>query len=196
MTPTANDAGATIAYLDGSDAALTDADAGKTGFQVDLGVGDTVVKVKVTAEDDSTTETYQVTVTRAAAGCTDPKAIWCATMTVGEFVIPGEISQRGYYPDSGYGAISDDEFTHDGVTYKLVWLFDHRFDRLIVGLDPEGTTVFDSRFTLHIGTEKFSLGDASLTGMFRLVRLGAFPELVGRATPSRSSSSGPPPTPR
>ena len=65
VTPTVNDSGASVEYLDGSDAALTDADDTKDGFQVDLGVGDNVIKVKVTAEDDSTTSTYQVTVTRA-----------------------------------------------------------------------------------------------------------------------------------
>ena len=63
---TANDSNAGVEYLDGSDAALTDADDTKAGFQVDLGVGENVVKAKVTAEDDATTETYQVTVTRAA----------------------------------------------------------------------------------------------------------------------------------
>ena len=62
-----NDDGADVEYQDSSDAALTDANSTKDGFQIDLLVGANVIKAEVTAEDDSTTETYQVTVTRAAA---------------------------------------------------------------------------------------------------------------------------------
>ena len=65
VTAMTNDTGATIEYLDGDDATLTDADTGVTGHQVTLAEGDNVIKVKVTAEDAST-QTYTVTVTRAA----------------------------------------------------------------------------------------------------------------------------------
>ena len=67
VTPTLGDSGATIEYLDGDDATLDDADTVKDDFQVALAVGDTVFKVQVTAEDTTTTQTYAVTVTRAAA---------------------------------------------------------------------------------------------------------------------------------
>ena len=68
LSATASDAGATIAYLDGSDDALTDADTASTdSFEVDLSEGANVIKVKVTAEDATTVKTYTVTVTRAAA---------------------------------------------------------------------------------------------------------------------------------
>ena len=68
VAPTKNQASATIAYLDGSDGALTDADTSSTGsFEVDLSVGANVIKVQVTAGDDTTVKTYTVTVTRAAA---------------------------------------------------------------------------------------------------------------------------------
>ena len=67
VTATANHTGATVEYLDGSDTALADANTGTAGHQVALDVGDTAFKVKVTAEDGSTTQTYTVTVTRAAA---------------------------------------------------------------------------------------------------------------------------------
>ena len=49
---------------DGSDAAITDADGTATGQQVALVVGANTIKVKVTAEDATTTETYTVVVTR------------------------------------------------------------------------------------------------------------------------------------
>ena len=70
VTPTLNDSGATIEYLDGDDATLTDTDTAKDDFQVALDVGETVIKVKVTAADGNTTETYMVTVTRAAPDTT------------------------------------------------------------------------------------------------------------------------------
>ncbi|MXY15707.1 MAG: hypothetical protein F4Y57_01530 [Acidobacteria bacterium] len=64
---TANNAdGASVAFLDGNDERLTDADAVEEGFQVDLAVGETKINVKVTAADGSTTRTYTLTVTRAA----------------------------------------------------------------------------------------------------------------------------------
>ena len=58
VSPTVNDDGAShVIKLGGA----TDADG-----TVSLGVGSNVVTVEVTAEDDSTTRTYTVTVTRAA----------------------------------------------------------------------------------------------------------------------------------
>ena len=68
VTPTTTDSGATIEYLDKDDATLTDADTTDTGQQVAVVEGDTVIKVKVTAADGTTTQTYMVTVTRAPAG--------------------------------------------------------------------------------------------------------------------------------
>ena len=71
VTATPNAAGATVAYLDATDMPLADAaaddenDAATLGHQVALPVGDTVIKVRVTAQD-TTTQTYTVTVTRAA----------------------------------------------------------------------------------------------------------------------------------
>ena len=66
VEPAQSDSNATVAYLNASDMALTDADLNKTGFQVDLDVGANTIKVKVTAEDGNTTDTYTVVVTRAA----------------------------------------------------------------------------------------------------------------------------------
>ena len=66
VTPTKSDTDASVEYLDAKDAAITDADGTATGQQVDLAVGTTTIKVKVTAGDAMTTETYTVVVTRAA----------------------------------------------------------------------------------------------------------------------------------
>ena len=66
MTPTKGQDDATVAFLDVSDDALTDADAA-TGFQVNLSVAANTIKVKVTAQDGNTTQTYTVVVTRGAS---------------------------------------------------------------------------------------------------------------------------------
>ena len=70
VTPTKNDSGATIEYLDASDMTLDDAGT-DAGHQVAVAVGDTVIKVKVTAQDGNATQTYTVTVKRAAAANAD-----------------------------------------------------------------------------------------------------------------------------
>ena len=65
VAATENDGGAEANYFDGSDNALTDADGNDAnGFQVDLKAGANTIKVKVTAEDNDTTQTYTVVVTR------------------------------------------------------------------------------------------------------------------------------------
>ena len=63
VTPTVNDSGASYVIKLGG---VEDADG-----EISLGVGSNVITVEVTAEDDSTTRTYTVTVTRAAPPSTD-----------------------------------------------------------------------------------------------------------------------------
>ena len=89
--------GATVEYLDATDITLDDADTGTNGHQVDLAVGETAFKVKVTSGAD--TETYTVTVERnsarlfgwtpsrdinalEAAGNADPRGIWANATTM------------------------------------------------------------------------------------------------------------------
>ena len=71
VVPSTTDANATVAYLDSSDMPLTDANTVTEEQDVDLAVGQTVVKVKVTAEDTSTVQTYTVTITRTAEDSPD-----------------------------------------------------------------------------------------------------------------------------
>ena len=90
VTPTKNDDGATIEYLDASNMTLTDADTSAAGQQVALDVGDNVIKVKVTAEDGNATQTYMVTVTRVSPTCTlNAGDIWCGVVTVGTITSSG-----------------------------------------------------------------------------------------------------------
>ena len=65
ITPTVNDSTASYEIQNNAGTALTDADTNTTGFQVALSEGANIIKVEVTAENAST-ETYTVTVTRAA----------------------------------------------------------------------------------------------------------------------------------
>ena len=65
ITPSVNDSNASYEIQNNAGTPLTDADSA-AGFQVDLSVGANIIKVEVTAEDTST-DTYTVTVTRAAA---------------------------------------------------------------------------------------------------------------------------------
>ena len=64
IAPTVNDSNAEYEIQDGTGTALTDADVNTTGFQVAFSEGANTIKVEVTAEDDSTPETYTVVVTR------------------------------------------------------------------------------------------------------------------------------------
>ena len=66
LTPTVNEVNATVAYLNASDAAITDTDLNTPALDAPLVVGDNTFKVKVTAEDTTTTDTYTVVVMRAA----------------------------------------------------------------------------------------------------------------------------------
>ena len=66
VTPKKSDDNATIEYLDASDLTLPDADTA-AGQQAAVAVDDNTIKVKVTAEDGTTTQTYTVTVTRPPA---------------------------------------------------------------------------------------------------------------------------------
>ncbi len=83
-----SDGDATVAYLDGNGMSLSDADADSAnGFQADLSVGENVIRVRVTAEDGTTTRTYRVTVTRTkedlslTPAVSDPSAPFASTAT-------------------------------------------------------------------------------------------------------------------
>ena len=122
VTAMTTDSGATIEYLDASDMTLEDADTGVTDLQVAVAVGDTVIKVKVTAEDGNATQTYKVTVTRAAAmtpTCTlNTGDLWCGVVTVGVLEILGSTVAYGF-TGSGTGALSDTGFPVGTNSYTI-----------------------------------------------------------------------------
>ena len=115
----ADDANASVAYLDVDGNPLTDAGAAD-GHQVDLDVGDNVIQVQVTAEDTTTTETYTVTVTRAEIACTAPDLsgrleVWTATMTAGL----GEDGDFFGYSGQSDGTLSDTTIDYRGSSYII-----------------------------------------------------------------------------
>ena len=67
IAPTTTNNGARVAYFNGSDTAIPDADTMKNGQQVSLAVGPNTITVKVTAANSTATQPYTVTVTRARA---------------------------------------------------------------------------------------------------------------------------------
>ena len=77
VAATATVAGAMLEYLDGDGNALPDTDTNTPGREVALDVGEeTLVQVKVTAEDTTTTRTYTVTVTRRAPDAPGVEGEW------------------------------------------------------------------------------------------------------------------------
>ena len=67
LEPTRSDSNSTIKYLNNSEVTLTDADTNTGLFDFDLGVGSNILKVKVTAQDGTSMQTYTITVNRQAA---------------------------------------------------------------------------------------------------------------------------------
>ena len=70
-TPSKRDPRAMLVYLTGDGSDLVDADPETEGQQVDLVVGGNVIQIKLTAEDEVTTRTYRLTLTRAPPPSSD-----------------------------------------------------------------------------------------------------------------------------
>ena len=157
VTPTKSDSDASVEYLDGNDAAITDADSVATDQQVALEVGANTIKVKVTAEDDATTETYTVVVTRQAQ--TQPE-IWSATVT------PGAISSLvGWWDmDPDVGAITDKDFTYDSVTYSVMHIRVNSGGNLQINVDQAFTATALANLVLDVDGSQFPLSNSTAAG--------------------------------
>ena len=109
IIPTVNDTNASYEIQHGTGTALADADTNQDEFQVALPLGETTVKIEVTADDGSTTETYAMVVTRAQT------ELLSATLTVATHAS----GNTGF--DSGfYGSLSDRTFSYDGTNYTII----------------------------------------------------------------------------
>ena len=170
VTPTKNDSGATIEYLAASSiVTLEDADTGVTGQQVAVAVGDTIIQVKVTAADGVTTQTYTVTVNRAAAMppiCTlNTGDLWCGVVAVGQTQIPG-VGVSGYgFSGTTIGDLSD----NDRDKTFAIGANSYTIDRVTVGAADAGvaglltfsltsalTATDKEQLVLHVGSASFA----------------------------------------
>ena len=95
VTHRTNATNATVEMLDSANQPMPDVDDSAHGHQVRLAEGDTTVKVRVTAEDGTTTRTYTLRVKRLPSGggglpascAAEPLGMpqfWCSILTVGE----------------------------------------------------------------------------------------------------------------
>ena len=164
VTPTKNDDGATIEYLDASNMTLADNDTSAAGQQVALDLGDNVIKVKVTAEDGNATQTYMVTVTRVSPTCTlNTGDIWCGVVTVGAIESSG--SATGYGFSSSVGNLSDKEFSVGTNDYTIDVTYTGA-----AGTSDAGVLAFSltsdlaagdkAKLVLHVGSDEFAFSDA------------------------------------
>ena len=163
VTPETTDDGASVEYLDASDATITDADGTTEGRQVDLEVGANTIKVKVTAEDAMTTESYTVVVTRLEVQT--EIEIWSATLTVGgtgtEPGPDGFCSATCWSGDhQDYGSLSDADFVTGITTHTVDSLrYGETGEALYFVVGPDLTGGVEN-LVLKIGDNSFSLSDA------------------------------------
>ena len=150
LTPTVADTGKATVTVAGN--AVT---SGTASDAIALSVGSNAITVRVTAEDTTTTKDYTVTVTRQALPAKVTTAV-SGTMTVGDGG-----SWKGFRASSNTGALSDDDFTSAGVSYRILslrltnsgWL-GMRLDK---ALPREGGLV------LNVGDSRFRIADAVLS---------------------------------
>ena len=105
VTATTTIAGATIEFLDRSDAILDDADSMTSDHQMDVPVGDWMFKVRVTAEDSTTTKVYEVVVERDSAHLFG----WTPTRDLNSLAAAGNESPQGIWSDGSTIWVADDK---------------------------------------------------------------------------------------
>ena len=112
VTPTVNDSGASYVIKLGG---VTDADG-----VVSLATGSNVITVEVTAEDDSTTKTYTVTVTRSAQASTDAtlSGLTLSGVNFGTFA-SGTTSYTADVANSVTETTVTPTVNHSGATYVI-----------------------------------------------------------------------------
>ena len=164
VTPTTTDDGAAIKYLNASDMTLADAGTA-AGQQVVLAVGATVIKVKVTAEDGTTTRTYTVTATRAPTCTPDTAAgdIWCVVVTVGALKTSG--STTGYGFSSSVGHLSDTGFRVGTNPYTVDLISvgaagTSGAGSLFFSLTSDLAAADAAKLVLHVDSAEFAFSDA------------------------------------
>ena len=161
ITETTSESTATVEYLDDSDATRTDADTMTAGLQVNLSVGTNIVKVKVTAPDTTTIQTYTVDVIRivapvACSAAAMQNQVWTGNLTVGAPTGTTTLN-RGYLKDL-YGTLSDTTFTFNSNSYTVNGV---QSDGSILGVSLDtGLGTDASNLVLHVGNNMFAFSAA------------------------------------
>ena len=104
VTATKNEANATIVFLDRSDAILDDGDLNTDGHQLDVPVGDSIFKIKVTAQDN-TELVYEVTVERNDANLFG----WTPTRDLNGLTDAGNDNPQGIWSNGTTMWVADDD---------------------------------------------------------------------------------------
>ena len=139
VAATASDANASVAFRDGDGNSLTDAGSA-AGFQVGLSVGVNVIKVQVAAEDGVATETYTISVTRAAQDLSlSPPASDPATVEESA---------------AAYTVTFEGRWTSDATPGGVPG--DAHFSRLIGAVHNAGATFLESGGTASVGVESMA----------------------------------------
>ena len=160
ITETTSEPTATVEYLDNSDATRTDADTTTAGLQVNLSVGSNIVKVKVTAPDTTTTETYTVNVVRvgsltACSAASMENRIWTGTVTVGRL----GTNTVGF--SAVGGSLDDTTFSFNSTAYTIGLVTVTASTVLAFGVQNTNFGTDANKLVLHIGTNSYSLADAT-----------------------------------
>ena len=142
LTAQANHDGASVSTVDADGASITDT------ARIDLGYGENIITVVVTAQDGATTLRYQVTITRAFA--------WHTTMTVGERLTA--IPQASGYTTWGedMGSLSTERMELNGTRYRVLSLM-----RYAGGLYLNINQTLPGDFTLTVGDQDFLASESA-----------------------------------
>ena len=181
VTPTAAD-GVTTGILDGSDAAIADADTNLDDHQVNVAVGTNTIKVKASGTG-KTAQDYTVTVTRAAlpappatgVNADGSETVWGAMLSVGKSTgSSGSIVATNIGVSGDYGGITSNSFMAGGSSYTAARLYRQiqitsgvqDFDRLSFSLNPLFPEADDSRYVLDLDGTEYNVGAAARQGNF------------------------------
>ena len=155
LKPVVNDSNADYDVFDEDDVMLTDGDTGELGFQAELDTGENTFKIKVTAEDGMTTETYTVYVYRGP--------VWSTTLTIG---IRSNGQSLGVWlqtsPNSG--ALADNTFVFQGRAFEAYNLVAATRAVSFRPVDNSDRLLQDQGLVLEWAGEALTLDDARWQG--------------------------------
>ena len=206
IAPMTTNNGARVAYFNGSDTAIPDADTMKNGQQVSLAVGANTIEVKVTAADGTTMLTYTVTVTRA-----EPEQISSTDATLSALALSDaadDDSTIALSPPFASGTMSYTASVDNGVDEITIKPTVNESSATVEYLDSSDTEITDAnsgktgqQVSLEVGANTIKVvvtaEDTTTTDTYTVVvtRDRATGTTTGTTTGRRSPPSPPPPPP-